>query len=270
MKKILITGANSYIGTQFETYLAKWPDKYQVDTIDMIDGTWRNKSFKGYDVVFHVAGIVHQKEKKECRELYQKVNGELPFEVAKKAKKEGVKQFIFLSSMSVYGKDIGVINKNTMPKPKTYYGKSKLHAEELLSVFEGNDFKVCVLRPPMVYGKGCRGNYNSIIKIVKCFSFFPKIKNKRSMIHVLNLSAFLKKAVDNELNGLFFPQNSRYVSTYELANQIASEMNKKIHMSYLLGFFVICMFPFSKKVRKAFGNLTYEGTDDFDFDYCVR
>lgn len=64
MKKILITGANSYIGTSFEKWLSQWLDDYKVDTFDMIDGTWKEKDFSQYDTVFHVAGIVHIKEKK--------------------------------------------------------------------------------------------------------------------------------------------------------------------------------------------------------------
>lgn len=159
MKKILITGANSYIGTSFEKYMAQWPEKYQVDTVDMIDGTWREKDFSGYDTVFHVAGIAHQKETQENAELYYKINRDLAFDTAVKAKTDGVKQFIFLSSMSVYGLETGVITKETVPTPKSNYGKSKLQAEELLNGLADETFKVAILRPPMVYGKGCKGNY---------------------------------------------------------------------------------------------------------------
>lgn len=109
MKKILITGANSYIGTSFENYLQQWFDKYQVDTVDMIDGSWREKSFGGYDVVFHVAGIAHSdtgKISKEKEKLYYTVNTDLTIETAKKAKADGVKQFIFMSSAIVYGESV--------------------------------------------------------------------------------------------------------------------------------------------------------------------
>ena len=258
MKKILITGANSYIGTSFEKYMSQWPNEYQVDTIDMIDGSWREKSFSGYDAVFHVAGIAHQKETKENAHLYYEINRDLAIEVAKKAKSDGVRQFIFLSSMSVYGMDTGVITKETKPNPKTYYGKSKLQAEEQITNFRDEIFKVCVLRPPMVYGNGCKGNYNTIIKLVKKFPFFPRVKNKRSTVHIDNLVSFVKKAIDEELNGLYFPQDSEYANTTELARQIAKEMNKKVYMSFLLGFAVICLKPFSRTLKKAFGNLIYD------------
>ncbi len=107
MKKILITGANSYIGTSFEKYIKDiFSSEYQVDTIDMIDGSWRQKSFAGYDVVYHVAGIAHSDNGKisaEKEKIYRSVNTDLTIETAKKAKADGVKQFIFMSSAIVYG-----------------------------------------------------------------------------------------------------------------------------------------------------------------------
>lgn len=106
MKKILITGANSYIGMSVEKYLRKWPDKYAVDTVDMVDGSWREKSFSNYDAVYHVAGIAHADTgnvSEERKAFYYKINTDLAIETAKKAKKDGVKQFIFMSSSIVYG-----------------------------------------------------------------------------------------------------------------------------------------------------------------------
>ena len=261
MKKILITGANSYIGTSFEKYINEnFSEDYQVDIIDMIDGSWREKSFAGYDAIYHVAGIAHQKETKENAHLYYEINRDLAFEVAKKAKNDGVKQFIFLSSMSVYGMDTGVITKETRPNPKTNYGKSKLQAEEQIVSLRDETFKVCVLRPPMVYGEGCKGNYNTIIKLVKKFPFFPRVNNKRSMVRIDNLIVLIRKAIDEELDGLYFPQDSEYVNTTKLAKQIAESMHKKVYMSYFLGFVVICLKPFSRTVKKAFGNLIYDKT----------
>ncbi|MGI6167757.1 MAG: NAD-dependent epimerase/dehydratase family protein, partial [Eubacteriales bacterium] len=130
MKRILITGANSYIGTSFENYLKKWQNEYQIDTVDMIDGSWREKSFAGYDSVFHVAGIAHSdtgKISKEKEKLYYKVNTDLTFETAKKAKADGAGQFIFMSSAIVYGESahIGkmkIIDKDTPPSPANCYG----------------------------------------------------------------------------------------------------------------------------------------------------
>lgn len=268
MKKILITGANSYIGTSFEQYIKEnYSCEYEIDTVDMIDGTWREKSFAGYDAVFHVAGIAHQKQTKENAHLYYEVNRDLAVEVAKKAKAENVSQLVFLSTMSVYGKDTGIITKETEPNPKNSYGKSKLEAEISINELNGDGFKVSIVRPPMVYGLNCKGNFQTIAKIVKKLPVFPRIKNQRSLIYIDNLCEFVKLIIDEERQGTFLPQNMQLVSTVEMAKAIADKYNKKIYFSILLGISVFFLRPFSSTLRKAFGTLIYENTDDFKFSY---
>lgn len=269
MKRILITGAQSYIGTSFENYIGKWPEEYSVDTVDMIDGTWREKDFSEYDVVFHVAGIAHKKETKDNASLYYKVNRDITVETAMKAKESGVKQFIFLSSMSVYGMNTGSITKETAPIPKSNYGKSKLQAEEGIIALSDGCFKASVLRPPMVYGKGCKGNFQTVVSIVKKLPVFPKIKNERSMIYIDNLSSFVKLCIDKQLDGIYFPQNKEYVMTVDMAKNIAIKLEKKRYFSYLLGFGVFLFRPFVSAAKKAFGTLKYIDTEEFDFSYCV-
>ena len=268
MKKILITGANSYIGMSLEKYLRQMPEQYQVDTVDMIDGTWREKSFSGYDSIFHVAGIVHQKETEENAPLYYKVNCDLAVETAQKAKEDGVDQFVFLSSMSVYGMEVGTITKQTVPSPKSHYGKSKLHAEEKLKQLADEKFKLCMIRPPMVYGDGCKGNYQTIVKIVKKSPIFPYVNNQRSLIHIDNLVSFVKMAIDRDLSGLYFPQNCEYMNTRLLARDIACKEEKKVYFSYAAGAAVLILRPFLPVLKKAFGNLIYKDTEEFNFEYC--
>lgn len=271
MKRILITGKDSYIGTSFEKYISQnFSDGYSVDTFDMIDGSWKDKDFSKYDTVFHVAGIAHIKETKDNSELYYKVNRDLAKETASKAKAEGVKQFVFLSTMSVYGMETGVITKETVPCPKSNYGKSKLQAEEEISSLADDDFKICIIRPPMVYGEGCKGNYQTVVKIVEKSPIFPRVNNKRSLICIENLVAFVKLAVDNNLAGLFFPQNSEYMNTMKMAKDIALQKGKKLYFSYFCGLAVVIFRPFVSKLKKAFGNLIYENTEDFDFCYCEK
>lgn len=269
MKRILITGAQSYIGTSLENYIGKWPEEYSVDTVDMIDGTWREKDFSEYDVIFHVAGIAHKKETKDNSSLYYKVNRDIAVETAIKAKESGVKQLIFLSSMSVYGMNTGSITKETTPFPKSNYGKSKLQAEEGIIALSDDCFKVCVLRPPMVYGKGCKGNFQTVVSIVKKLPVFPKIKNERSLIYIDNLSSFVKLCIDKQLSGVYFPQNKEYVKTVDMAKNIAIKLEKKRYFSYLLGFGVFLLRPFVSAAKKAFGTLKYVDTEEFDFSYCV-
>ena len=268
MKKILITGANSYIGTSFEDYISKLDD-YQVDTVDMMDNLWKEQDFSSYDVVFHVAGIAHIKEIPEIESLYYEVNRDLVIDVAKKAKNSGVKQFVFLSSMSIYGLTSGIITPNTVPNPNTYYGKSKLQAEVGLQLLRDDSFKISVLRPPMVYGKNCKGNFQSLIKIAKKVSFFPYVNNQRSMIYIDNLSSFVKKAIDEELDGVFFPQNKEYVNTSNLEKLIANSMNKKMIIVKSTYPLIMLLRKFIVQADKAFGTLIYKDTEQFDFSYNV-
>lgn len=264
MKKVLITGANSYIGTSFENYVKQWPDAYQVDTVDMLDGTWRERSFAGYDCVFHVAGIVHVKETAQNAELYQKINCDLALEVAAKAKAEGVGQFIFLSSMSVYGKEEGVIDRRTPTKPVCNYGRSKLKAEEGLEKLRSGSFRIAVMRPPMVYGEGCKGNYQVLVKFAKIVPFFPDYENKRSALHIDGLVRFVKKLVDLNADGLYLPQDPEYMCTCRTIQRIGTQMGRKIPLFKIFNPAVSIVKHCTAIGKKAFGTLYYERSPEDD------
>ena len=257
MKKILITGANSYIGMSFEKYMQQWPDAYQVDTVDMIDGSWREKSFSGYDAVFHVAGIAHQKETAENAPLYYKVNRDLAVETAQKAKNEGVKQFVFLSTMAVYGMEEGAISGSTEPHPKSHYGKAKLEAEQQIEPLRAENFALSVLRPPMVYGEGCKGNYQSLVKIAQKLPIFPDYKNQRSMIHIDRLCWYVKERIDQGHDGLTLPQDENYVCTCQMIREIAEGMGRKMRLMKILNP-AVWLAKCLNAGKKAFGDLYYE------------
>lgn len=269
MKKILITGAGSYVGESVKAFLLQWPEQYQVDAVHTKTDEWKQLSFDGYDSVFHVAGIAHIKETRENRDLYYKVNRDMAVEIAQKAKESGVAQFIFMSTMSVYGMETGVITKDTPTNPKNSYADSKLQAEKLINDLADECFKICILRPPMIYGKGCKGNFQSVIKIVKKSPVFPKVRNQRSLIYIDNFSNFVKKVVDEKLNGLYFPQDREYMSTSQMAIWIAERLEKKEFLSVVAGVGVKCLQPVVGVTRKAFGTLIYKDTEEFDFDYCI-
>lgn len=283
MKKVLITGKNGYIGKSLEQWLTKentkqkknkQPIKYEMDRIDLKNNSWKNKdmSFSSYDVVVHTAGIAHIKETKKNKSLYYKVNRDLAYAVAKKAKVDGVKQFIFLSSMSVYGVGKGIIDMHTPIEPKNAYGKSKLEAEHLITNLQDNSFKVSILRPPMVYGKGCKGNYKKLSVLALKTPIFPKADNKRSMIYIDNLSEFVKNIIDDQRDGLFFPQNAYYVSTSNMVDLIAKSHNKKLIMIEL---FKPILNIFLNKLNigvlnKVFGDLVYDmSMSKYEKNYIV-
>ncbi len=279
MKRILITGANSYIGVSFENYIkTNYPEQYAVDTVDMIDGTWRQRDFSAYETVFHVAGIAHADTghvSEERKAFYYKINTDLTVETAKKAKADGVKQFIFMSSAIVYGESapIGkrkVITKDTMPSPANFYGDSKLQAENGILPLQDESFHVVVLRPPMIYGKGSKGNYPVLSKFAKKLPIFPYVKNERSMLYVENLCEFVRLMVENEEYGIFHPQNSEYSNTAELVKMIAKAQGKKIIIVKGFGWALKIMSHMTGLVNKAFGSMSYDmGIGEYREDYRV-
>ncbi|CAM4161360.1 NAD-dependent epimerase/dehydratase family protein [Lederbergia lenta] len=268
MKKILITGASSYIGTNFKKWLANFPNQYLVESMSLRNDSWKEKDFSLYHTVFHVAGIAHIKETKENEDLYYKVNRDLAYETAKKAKHDGVKHFIFVSSMSVYGIDNGVINKNTDLTPKSNYGKSKLQAENLILTLAERNFKISILRPPMIYGKGCKGNYPRLAKLAVKIPIFPKVKNKRSMIYIGNLCEFVRLLIDDCSEGIFFPQNKEYVNTSKMVQLIAQKHKKEVKLSKI--FNLLLIIKKVSVVNKVFGNLVYsKDMSKYNRDYQI-
>ena len=278
MKKILITGAQSYVGMSFEQYVSRWPEDYQVDTVDMRGEDWKQTSFAGYDAVFHVAGLVHMpktKNSEEYADIYKKINTDLVVETARKAKDAGVKQFIFMSSASVYGLEGAVgtkvtITEDTPLEPADNYGVSKKNAEMQLLPLEDDSFKIVILRPPMIYGKGCRGNYVTLAKLAKKLPVFPYMHNQRSMLYIDNLSEFVRLMIDNEEQGIFCPQNNEYTQTAQMVRLIAKANGRKIWVIHGFGWALKLMSHLTGLVNKAFGNLCYDfELSRYKQEYCV-
>lgn len=263
MKRILITGASSYVGGGLATFLAKFPEKYELEKISLRSGEWTELDFVNYDVIVHVAAIVHKQENPEMESKYYEINTNLTVEIAKKAKEAGVKQFIFMSTMAVYGEDGAldkkvIISKDTIPSPKSLYGMSKLEAEKKLNILNDLNFKVVIVRPPMIYGENCPGNYSKLKEFALKTPIFPKIDNERSMLNISELCKFLKRYIDDEVSGLLLPQDERYINTSKLVQEIAKNNGKKVYLSSGLGWLVVSFFKNVKIVQKMFGNLTYE------------
>lgn len=261
MKKILIVGKDSYIGDSFSNYLKDDKD-FAIDIIDSFDNNWKQADFSNYDVVYHVAGIAHIKETKNNKDSYYKINRDLAFEVANEAKIKGVKHFIFLSTMSVYGIESGIINIDTIPTPTNSYGKSKYEAEQLLTSLIDKSFVVSIIRPPMVYGKGCKGNYQRLRTLALRLPIFPNISNMRSMIYIDNLCEFVRILIINGNSGLFFPQNNDFVCTSEMVKLIASYNNKKIKLTKI--FNPIIKLLRINVIKKVFGDLVYAKEMEID------
>lgn len=274
MMNIIITGKNSYVGNNLSDWLSQGGERYNISFLSLRDENWKLRNFTGIDVVIHLAAIVHLKEIEKNKKIYNEINRDLTFELAKKSKEAKVKHFVFLSSMSVYGlegktRGMVTIDDNTVCNPNTYYGKSKLEAEHLIGDLQDDYFKISIIRAPMIYGRNCPGNYSKLRKLALLLPIFPQVSNERSMIYVDNLSEFIKKLIDNPSNGVFFPQNSEYVCTSKLVELIALNNGKKISLSKSLGKLLI--FNQIKIINKIFGSLKYDThmSSYEDFSYCI-
>ena len=266
MKRVLITGADSFVGTSVQNYLKQWPQKYEVTTVGTKEGEWKELKFSLFDTVYHVAGIAHSDTghvTEEKKAFYYKINTDLAIDVAKKAKAEGVKQFIFMSSAIIYGDSapIGkqkIITKETSYSPANFYGDSKVQAEIGLLPLSDKDFKVIILRCPMIYGKGSKGNFPTLEKIALSLPIFPKVKNARSMLYIGNLAEFVRLMIENEESGIFWPCNKEWSNTSELVKLIASIKGKRTVLLSGFGWVLKLLSPFTGYINKAFGNLAYD------------
>lgn len=276
MKRVLITGANSFVGTNVMSWLDKSFDGYEkpfgVDTVDTMNDAWKQADYTKYDAVFHVAGIAHVDPKPEMAPLYYKVNRDLAIEVAKWAKAHGVKQFIYMSSGIVYkaSKSLkgDVKTPETQPEPNDFYGDSKLQAEVGLKELDCETFKVCILRPPMIYGPGNKGNMPRLGWLATKLPVFPAWHNKRSMLYVGNLAEFVKQIIVREMSGTFFPQNAELADTVEIVRLFAKEHNHKIRITRLLNPLVWLGSFFLPAIPKMFSDSYYvPEMSKYDFDY---
>lgn len=258
MRKVLVVGANSYIGQKIEEYINhNYSDMIDISLVSASDGAWINKDFSLYDAVLHLSGIVHKKENKKQEKLYFKVNQKLAVEVAEKAKNNNVRHFIFMSTAAVYNPNETCITKETVPCPKSYYGKSKLAAENEIIQLHEESFKVAIIRLPLVYGEKCKGNYSKLVKIAKYMPIFPEYHNKRTMIHIDNLCEFIYKLILEEKGGYLYPQDEKYTDICELYINIRKSMGKKTLLIKNSNILIKALIPRSRIINKMFNDFYY-------------
>jgi Nucleoside-diphosphate-sugar epimerases len=284
MKKILITGAGSYVGESVRRYILAKDSSYRIDAVDTMGDNWKKADYTKYDVVFHVAGIAHVNADPKMEPLYYKVNCNLTIEVAKHAKAAGVRQFIFMSSQIVFHESQSlkaeVLTAETKPAPNGFYGNSKLQAENgLWNLVKnqkenstrsqgGNQMKICILRPCMIYGPNAKGNFSRLAKLACKTPVFPEWHNKRSMLYIDNLAEFVKQAIERELEGTFYPQNRELADTVEIVRYFAKEAGHKIWITKLLNPFVWMGSLVLQPINKMFATYYYNPKmSKMEFDY---
>lgn len=276
-KRILITGKTSYIGTSLTQYLTNYPPAgqagssvYRTDSISLRETTWEQASFAGYDTLFHMAGIAHADighVSGQTKRDYYAVNCDLAVRVAEKARREGVRQFVYMSSVIVYGDSAPVgkqkhITAETIPAPANFYGDSKYQAEQKLQRLETPAFHVAIVRAPMIYGRDSRGNYRLLAKLAEKLPVFPSIENRRSMLYIENLTEFLRLLAESGMGGIFYPQNAEYVSTARMVQAIAAARGRRVRLWGIFNPFVRLAAHIPGRIGgmadKAFGSLTID------------
>jgi UDP-glucose 4-epimerase len=227
--KLLITGSNGFVGSYF---INKYNEKYDIKTFSFLNNDINTLDCSDVDVVFHLSALVHQMGGASAEE-YEKVNVTQTLQLAKKAKESGVKHFVFMSTVKVYGEETnGVYTENSTCNPKDEYGKSKLKAEIKLRKLEDESFKVSIIRTPIVYGYGVKANIKSLIHLVNKIPILPfgKIENKRSMVFAGNLCHLVDEVIEQQRAGVFLASDDEPLSTSRLIELIAKSLNKKIYL----------------------------------------
>jgi nucleoside-diphosphate-sugar epimerase len=229
MKELLITGSSGFVGNYF---INKYKNKYNIKTFSFLKDDINSLDCNGIDIVFHLSALVHQMGGASVSE-YEKVNIIQTLNLAQKAKESGVKQFVFMSTVKVYGEETNnKYTENTICNPEDEYGKSKLKAEIALKNLESDSFRVSIIRTPIVYGYGVKANIKSLVNLVNKISILPfgKIKNKRSMVYIGNLCHLVDTVIDKGQVGVFLASDDEPLSTSKLIELIAKNLDKKIYL----------------------------------------
>lgn len=262
MKKVLLIGVGGYVGSRFKEYMKKKSD-YEISEVSSKNRKWDEISFQGFDAVYNVSGLAHANARQGSKEQYYAVNGQLPIDVATKAKKDGVPIFIQMSSMIVYGNmsSLGkqkIITKETMPTAPTIYGKSKMIAENGLHKLEDAEFQVAIIRSPLIYSENARDNFSRLVSFAKTIPFFPNLKNCQSMLYIDNLCELVHLIIENNQGGIYYPQQEVYIETSKIVGDIAKAVGNYMWQTK---FFNPFLRLFSKRIpiiQKAFGSITYD------------
>lgn len=254
MKRILLTGANGFVGNYF---LKKYSSSYEIITFSFLNDNFVNLDLSNIDVVIHCSALVHQM-KGASWEQYEKININQTIQLADKAKKSGVKHFIFLSTIKVYGEESNKhCYENSRTNPTDYYSISKLKAEDSIRNIESSNFKISVLRCPLIYGAGVRANFANLINLIKKASILPfkNIKNKRSLVFVGNVCFILHRIIFLEKRGIFLSVDDKALSTTDLIQIIAKYLDKKILLIDIIFFDKFLKIIKPSYYQRLFGSL---------------
>lgn len=270
-KNVLITGKSGSLSKAVATWLQS-KEGVVTSQISLRDNRWKESALNNYDIVVHVAGVTPQNTKKP--EVFYEVNHKLTEELARKAREAGVKQFIYLSSMAVYGLEQqmgmgrGTIGEDTPCLPMNDYGKSKFLAEESLRQLKNDKFQVAIIRVPSIYGEGKTEYLDQYKYLSQKFPVIPDgFRNHyKSAIYVESLCELIFLLIENESRGVFCPDDGQY-ATVDYCSAISSSKKK----SRILGVIFEVLLRKSDRIRDYYGAICYSDklTNVFNGKYRV-
>lgn len=266
MKTLLITGATGYIGSHF---IQKYSDFYKITPVSLRFQKVADIDFLNIDTVLHLSAFVHKQKSLQPKDYFH-INTEQSIALATSAKANGVKHFIFFSTVAVYGrngdldhKSSVVINEQSECAPIEPYGESKLMAEKHIAALEDENFMVSIIRPPIVYGHNCPGNMASLMRLVKLSPVLPfkYSENQRSMVFIDNLLHFTQLVIEKKVNGITIPQDMETLSIQEIVKALAKGIKKQVFLCKLPDpiFRYLCDRK-SKVMSSLYGTLVFDST----------
>jgi len=276
MPKLLVTGGSGFIGKAVCENLKK--KNYKINITSRRDIIKNSNDVKVYNIneidgntdwfqaltavscIIHCAAKTHMmnNDKQNSLSSFRKINVKGTLNLAKQASACGVKRFIFLSSIKVNGERTeksSIFRHNDIPKPEDSYGKSKWEAEKgLWEISKQTGLEVVIIRAPLVYGPGVKGNLERLIKIIKSRIPLPfsLIKNQRSLVGIDNLVDLIVRCIDDHKasGNTFLVSDEEDISTPDLVRQIASSMGLSVRL-----------FPIPLSLLKFFGFLLGKKTE---------
>jgi UDP-glucose 4-epimerase len=224
--KVIVTGKNGFISHYFKNH-----SKLNIEQINVRGEAWKETRFDA-SVVVHLAALVHCMKKAPPKEEYFKVNTQKSIELAKKAKKEGVQHFIFMSTAKVYGESSGASgwDEQSQPNPEDDYSLSKHEAEKALKKIEDDNFKIAIIRTPVVYGPHVKGNILKLMQLINKMYVLPfkNIRNNRSMVFIGNLTALIERIIEKKASGIYIARDKEDISTTYLITKIKKYINPQL------------------------------------------
>lgn len=260
-KNLMITGASGFIGSNF---IEKYKEEYNIIPVDLIKERPEDLNYKGVDCILHLAALVHQM-KGAPKEKYFEVNTELTRKIAESAKKSGVNHFIFYSTVAVYGthgyfEHDKILSIDSPTNPQTAYAKSKLQAEEILLEMQETNFRITILRPPMVYGNNCPGNMKRLEKLVEIFPILPfgNDENRRTIVHVDKLLEITNKVIKEKDCGIIIPSDKESISIREIILMVMKTKIKTRKLIRVNKYLIKCLHKIKPSIIESlYGSLRF-------------